>query len=209
MVGLASGVVVCLLSLWVALTASQVHEGVHDAVTSRLGGASCLLPKFGFFAPNPGGYDYHLLYRDRLDDGSVSEWTEASELRTVSSPVPWLWSPDQYEIKNVLNCGRQLSQRSVPPASNSSVPNSSASESGTSNSASEQASGEPQSDGPRRVRADRYTRMVTYLMVLDYVSHADHSPRAELTQFAFVSSSHRNDDYNLRFVSNFHELPDD
>jgi hypothetical protein len=36
-----------------------------------------LIPKWTFFAPNPGSTDYHLLYRDITHDGEICQWTVA------------------------------------------------------------------------------------------------------------------------------------
>jgi hypothetical protein len=37
-----------------------------------------LIPNWSFFAPRPGTFDFHLLYRDSLVDGSVADWTEVA-----------------------------------------------------------------------------------------------------------------------------------
>ena len=53
-----------------------------------------LVPRWNFFAPNPGDRDYHLVVRDRCSDGRLTEW------RNVPVYVPrprlaWLWHPQK------------------------------------------------------------------------------------------------------------------
>jgi hypothetical protein len=59
-----------------------------------------ILPLWTFFAPSPGQSDYHLLYRDKFDDGSLSPWTEVplTDPRKLHS---WIWNPEK-RTKKVL-----------------------------------------------------------------------------------------------------------
>jgi hypothetical protein len=51
-----------------------------------------LIPKWTFFAPQPGSTDYHLYYRDIMDNGEICEWTVAisPEKRSL---VTAIWNP--------------------------------------------------------------------------------------------------------------------
>jgi hypothetical protein len=60
-----------------------------------------LLPRWTFFAPRPGISDYHLLYRDQLEDGSLSNWVEIpiTDERKLFS---FLWNPEK-KSKKILS----------------------------------------------------------------------------------------------------------
>jgi hypothetical protein len=51
-----------------------------------------LIPYWTFFAPNPGQTDYHLVYRDRLPNGSTTPWCEVA-LTEPRGPVAFIWNP--------------------------------------------------------------------------------------------------------------------
>jgi hypothetical protein len=68
-----------------------------------------LIPGWGFFAPNPGRFDFHLLYRDELPVGTVTNWREI--------PVTggrrwhdWLWNPERRLKKVLFDAFTSLSQ---------------------------------------------------------------------------------------------------
>ncbi len=67
-----------------------------------------LLPKWTFFAPNPGHTDYHLLYRDLRDDAIPTGWTEVNivQERSILASV---WNPE----KRVRKCLLDLTQNLV------------------------------------------------------------------------------------------------
>lgn len=66
-----------------------------------------LLPVWTFFAPNPGRSDYHLIYRDRRADGSLSEWLQLP-LVEARKPYSFIWNPEKRSKKvlfdTVSNC---------------------------------------------------------------------------------------------------------
>ena len=67
--------IVLLLATWfIASVICQFRGRFSDVIRPRdvLG----LLPDWRFFAPQPGTTDYYLLYRDRLADSSITQWTE-------------------------------------------------------------------------------------------------------------------------------------
>jgi hypothetical protein len=61
-----------------------------------------LIPIWTFFAPIPGTFDYHLLYRDRLHGGLTTQWTEVPLGRAVPV-VRALWNPASLQIKAMLD----------------------------------------------------------------------------------------------------------
>jgi hypothetical protein len=60
-----------------------------------------LVPRWNFFAPNPGDRDYHLVVRNRCEDGRLTEWRNVP----IYVPRPRLacvWHPQKRAAK-VLN----------------------------------------------------------------------------------------------------------
>lgn len=66
-----------------------------------------LIPYWNFFAPRPGTSDFHLLYRDRLPDGTVTPWTEVP---LCDSRRWWhvAWNPVKREKKALFDVAVQL-----------------------------------------------------------------------------------------------------
>jgi hypothetical protein len=65
-----------------------------------------LVPRWSFFAPNPGHTDYHILYRDSAAGTPISAWREL--------PVPgrtllaMFWNPDKRLRKCLVDCTQQI-----------------------------------------------------------------------------------------------------
>ena len=76
-----------------------------------------LLPLWTFFAPNPGQSDYHLIYRDRNTDGSVTEWREL-EMTETRKPFGFVWNPEK-RGKKVLSDVVYSIAGSIPGANES------------------------------------------------------------------------------------------
>lgn len=60
-----------------------------------------LVPLWTFFAPNPGVTDYHLMYREVLNDESIRDWEEIalSDERTILAAF---WNP-QKRVKKTMS----------------------------------------------------------------------------------------------------------
>ncbi len=68
------------------------------------------VPRWNFFAPNPGVHDYHLLIRDRLVNGEVGPWLSIAEF---DSPRPWFsfaWNPEKRQKKTLFDLTCILAQ---------------------------------------------------------------------------------------------------
>lgn len=63
-----------------------------------------LLPAWTFFAPHPDYYDYHLLYRDENNDGSMGEFLEV-EMHHVRW-YKFIWNPSRRMIKSLMDCSQ-------------------------------------------------------------------------------------------------------
>lgn len=66
-----------------------------------------LVPDWRFFAPRPATKDFYLMFRDRLVDGTCTDWTELETL----APRPWwgaLWNPDRRVRKAMFDLTTEL-----------------------------------------------------------------------------------------------------
>jgi hypothetical protein len=95
-----------LFALWLLVTAvCQLQGRIPDALR-RLDVFS-LIPRWTFFAPNPGVLDYHLLVRDRHVDGSLSAFREV-RLGARRSLLGALWNPDKRNQKMLSDAVHSL-----------------------------------------------------------------------------------------------------
>ncbi len=58
-----------------------------------------VLPRWSFFAPNPGQHDHHVAFRDLVGDEPMA-WQALGE-RGAPSMWRWLWNPARFETKGV------------------------------------------------------------------------------------------------------------
>ncbi|HVW65890.1 MAG TPA: hypothetical protein VHB01_12855 [Nitrosospira sp.] len=85
-----------LVALWLAITLLAQHRRFQPLINSLDG--FHVIPRWTFFAPNPGVRDYHLVVRERRVDGSTTEWKSVP----VYAPRPgwaWLWHPEKRSSK--------------------------------------------------------------------------------------------------------------
>lgn len=80
-----------------------------------------LLPRWSFFAPNPGHHDVHVVYRE-WQSGNASGWVEIAPGSTDSS-IRWFWNPDRYITKSIsdLATGLLMSQQTLEPESRRAI----------------------------------------------------------------------------------------
>ncbi|GAA3673056.1 hypothetical protein GCM10023081_09270 [Arthrobacter ginkgonis] len=70
-----------------------------------------LIPRWSFFAPNPGRHDIHLVFRDWILD-EPTEWQEL-DLGSLNSWTRWIWHPERYASKAVADAAGGLSMASA------------------------------------------------------------------------------------------------
>jgi hypothetical protein len=100
-----------VLSFWFALSVLyQVSE--HFRRWARDYDRFRLLPSWTLFAPRPGISDYHLLFRDRRQDGHFSQWTELHTLGERNL-LTALWNPEKRFRKWLFDVGQFLSSLSA------------------------------------------------------------------------------------------------
>jgi len=67
-----------------------------------------LVGSWRFFGPEPLTRDYHLFYRDVLDNGEMTRWIRVTP---VSSKTPWaiIWNPEQRLRRWFINAAEAMS----------------------------------------------------------------------------------------------------
>ena len=98
-------VAICLtfFSIWIFLTCLWQFEGIRKKYAwLRKINFLNLLPIWTFFAPSPGMYDTHLLFRDKKGGGEVTDWVEV----VVTIPreqYHFVWNPLKRRNKLVVD----------------------------------------------------------------------------------------------------------
>ena len=100
--------VVAILTVWLGFT-MRFHVPLRDNLPLRRKDLFGLVPDWRFFAPTPARHDYHLLFRDRLSDGAVTEWQEIS----IGRHRRWygfLWNPHRRDRKALFDLTTELAR---------------------------------------------------------------------------------------------------
>lgn len=197
MVDILHALVSVLFSVWILGTVAVTVNtwGEEDHIPDSLRNFSFFTPNWNFFAPHPGQWDYHLLYRDRLADGSVTAWTETTELTNTRDRYKWVWNPNLYRNKGLFDMGQELAKEIVDVEEfEQEIPDSDDDE-------------EPQSpDQMETIQSKNHILSTQYLLILNYVSARSHHEEARETQFMLMRSSLREGEPDPLFISNFHKL---
>lgn len=99
-VSFAFGVVgLAVFSAWFLVTAvAQKKNGLSRSIAEfdRL----TLIPRWSFFAPDPGASNYHFIYRSRDNETGVSPWAELNlSPRRILSTV---WNPRKHYRESMI-----------------------------------------------------------------------------------------------------------
>ena len=179
-------VVVGFLGLWLLGTLVVTVDGWADddyiPDSTFLG---VLSPNWNFFSPRPGRWDFHLLYRDKLADGSTTEWTQVREFSETPDRYKWLWNTASHRSKLLFDIQQQLTTKF-------------------------QELEEVQEMEPgdlQKLETQEHVVTTPYLLLLNYVTRDDHHEEATETQFMIMRSTEL-EEYEpaALFVSNYHEL---
>lgn len=90
--------VAAVFLIWLIVTVICQFDDWKIAIEIRTFDFLNLIPLWTFFAPNPGKQDYHLLYRDKGQGGTVSDWVEV-DLQEERYPYSFIWNPDKRDKK--------------------------------------------------------------------------------------------------------------
>jgi hypothetical protein len=99
-------VVSVVLGLWFFLSvAVQMSPALLNRV--RKFDYAYLIPRWNFFAPIPGDRDFHLLYRDKLQNDSLGSWVEVVPPEPAH-PLNFLWNPAKRYNKALVDICQRL-----------------------------------------------------------------------------------------------------
>jgi hypothetical protein len=104
-----------LLGTWFLASAVKQEPTRRSKLDERIDPHGVLLPDWRFFAPQPGTYDNHLLFRDELADGSLTAWKEvlvASERKLRHA----IWHPKRRGEKIVFDTMNEIIKITQEPA---------------------------------------------------------------------------------------------
>jgi hypothetical protein len=104
-----------VLGTWFVASAVKQEPTRRSKLSERIDPHGVFLPDWRFFAPQPGTYDNHLLFRDELADGTVTEWKEvlvAGE-RTLRHAF---WHPNRRGEKIVFDTMNEIIKITQEPA---------------------------------------------------------------------------------------------
>lgn len=103
---LSDMLILSFLGCWLLLSAANHLPRWKDSLAKY--DSFSILPAWSFFAPRPGTSDFHWLFRDLLEDGTLTPWTELTlvEERSVTSV---LFNPRKRSLKTLLDIAGELS----------------------------------------------------------------------------------------------------
>lgn len=93
---LAADVSCGLVAMWLIITV-LAHFPPFQVWINRADPCH-LIPRWNFFAPNPGNRDYYMVVRDRSRDGRLTEWRNVP-LYDPRPKVDYLWHPQKRAAK--------------------------------------------------------------------------------------------------------------
>ncbi|MBB6271141.1 hypothetical protein HDF26_001568 [Pedobacter cryoconitis] len=92
-------IIATILGIWLLLTIlCQFRNTKFSGYIRHKVDVFGLIPLWTFFAPNPGKSDYHLLYRDKIDEDIHGDWEEM-DITEERSLWSWCWNPDKRDKK--------------------------------------------------------------------------------------------------------------
>jgi hypothetical protein len=98
-------IAVGLVLLWLLATLAY-QGGPFRATLGRLDRLK-LLPSWSFFAPNPATRDSHIVIRDLLRDGTLSEWAPVPPFPTRTL-LQVLWNPSKRPRKVLRDASKSI-----------------------------------------------------------------------------------------------------
>ncbi|MFB1064329.1 hypothetical protein [Natrinema sp. H-ect4] len=181
-----SGFVIGVLILWLGATVVNSFKPGSKFLVQHCGLLAQLVPKWNFFSPHPGRYDYHVLYRDRTAGDTATEWQRVSDFSRTSGVLGWVWNPDIYRYKALFDVVQELQiaveEKQSRDGTDQEVPTL-----------------EP-------MPLDEIQMSLSYIALLNYVTHQRHSELSETTQFTIMKHSREIEQYEPVFVSGYHSI---
>ncbi|MFC4544005.1 hypothetical protein ACFO5R_18920 [Halosolutus amylolyticus] len=184
--------VVSVFGVWFGLTVINSTNRGSTVLARILGPMNTLVPKWNFFSPHPGQYDYHLFYRDRRVDDSVTDWKQIELFDRSGRKTQCIWNPEIYRTKLifdiVVNLGTNVKNENIDAIRLEGT---------------ERECGD---GGLQTIELGSNELSVYYLTLLNYVTERPHSEIDTETQFMVMQHSRAMDRHEPHFVSRFHNL---
>src|SRR5687768_1505484 len=112
LVSILSWIVIAAFVVWFFISILNQHRKTRKKVSAVTNRDICsLIPIWTFFAPNPGRTDLYLLYRDRDQDGNISDWREIGTARRKSWTVQW--SPKRRIHKGIVDVSSNFTSDAI------------------------------------------------------------------------------------------------
>ena len=186
-----SWAIIAFLTIWTIATTFRLNKRFRTWLQDRIGVGIRFIPSYRFFAPDPGKYDFHLLYRAEKDDGSVTRWKECEELNDLPMRLHWIWNPQMYDTKAMFDYAQNLTSFLRDGLDEDME--------------EDDESMEKPAENLRNVDIKDYILTTPYMALLNYVSGRPDDD-AEQVQFVLMRGSLRDEDSEPVFVSYFHDL---
>jgi hypothetical protein len=106
--------VLVLLAVWLLLSAANQINGPWTRLLGPLNSVS-LLPALFFFAPDPVDVDYHLVFRDFMEDGEAGRWQQIPIEREGPWRVLWCTAKRDHQAMTLAVAGLAGLQQTVTP----------------------------------------------------------------------------------------------
>lgn len=94
-----------LFTGWFGLSVLQQMD--KPELGRKVDPTSMAIPNWRFFAPMPARHDYNVLYRDRLSDGTVTNWRE-EEIALTRNLRQVMWHPNRRLEKALFDVASEL-----------------------------------------------------------------------------------------------------
>lgn len=85
----------------------------RNTLVSRINRYLKLWPIWTFFAPNPGMFDIHVLYRDVDEDSKLSKWSEVNII-VERKPHHIIWNPHKRYTKLIVDAVSYINGETDP-----------------------------------------------------------------------------------------------
>lgn len=202
----ASWGVVSLLAVWCVATAVRVIPPVRDRMNSVLGSGMKFIPSYRFFAPDPGRWDFHLLYRVRREDEEVTDWRHCEDLIDFPQYIHWIWNPRMYDTKAMSDYAQSLASTLEEEEGRDGEPEAGMEADDQDYEDLDMVEGE----SARLLESEemeKYVVSTPYLSLLNYVTGEADGADAEEVQFLIMRGSLRKGESSEPFfLSYFHEV---
>ncbi|MGW3010412.1 hypothetical protein ACWC9R_16510 [Streptomyces sp. NPDC001219] len=94
------------LGSWFAVTAlNQLQKA--GKIQQKVDPLQTFIPSWRFFGPHPGMHDTHLLFRDELPDGTLTEWQE-KVIVVERMARHTVWNPNRRREKVIFDAVEEL-----------------------------------------------------------------------------------------------------